>query len=52
MFWMLLDNWYEDRLAIEQEYKKDPEKRMVSKSIRFCLYFWRVDVEEGIWCIN
>jgi hypothetical protein len=25
-----IENWYEDRLGLVQEYKKDPELRMVS----------------------
>ena len=26
-----IENWYEDRLALDQDYRKDREKRMVSK---------------------
>ena len=29
-FSRFLENWYEDRLALEQAYKKEPEKRIVS----------------------
>jgi hypothetical protein len=25
-----LDNWYEDRLALEQDYRVNPDKRVVS----------------------
>ena len=27
---LYLENWYEERLALDQDYRKNPDKRMVS----------------------
>jgi hypothetical protein len=37
---ILIENWYEDRLALEQPYKAEPEKRVMR------------EFESSINCIN
>ena len=29
-FLLCIENWYEDKLALEQEYRKNPDSRIVS----------------------